>query len=129
MLASNDMITGRSTLDTYDQVRAPSDTVVVDLTLRNLPSNADVRGVKQMAGVKHIISASVDEDNMKGICTGTGKIQVRLNADETVEQVELNFAKKGVMVNATKSDPRKKPNMTGAPKEFAREITNTKDQK
>ena len=74
MLASNDMITGRSTLDTYDQVRAPSDTVVVDLTLRNLPSNADVRGVKQMAGVKHIISASVDEDNMKGICTGTGRI-------------------------------------------------------
>ena len=66
---------------------------------------------------------------MKGTCTGTGKIQLRLNPGESVEQVELNFARKGVMVRASKNDPRKRPNMTGAPKEFASEITNTKDQK
>lgn len=97
--------------------------------MRNLPQNTDIIGVKKMAGVKHVISAALDEDNMKGICTGTGRLQVRLNPGETVEQVELNFAKQGVMVSETKSDPRKKPNMTGAPKEFATEITNTKGQK
>lgn len=80
-----------------------------------------------MAGVKHVISAAVDEDNMKGICTGTGRIKVRLNPGETVEQVELNFARKGVMVKATSADPRKRPAMTGQPKEFAAEITNTKN--
>lgn len=126
MLASNDPISGRSTLETYNRVRPAESAEVVDLTLKNLPKNADVIGVKKLAGVKHVISASVEEDNMKGVCTGAGRIQVRLNPGETVEQVELNFAKQGILVGQAKSDPRKRPNMTGAPKEFAREITNTK---
>lgn len=82
-----------------------------------------------MSGVKHVISASIDEDNMKGTCTGTGRIQVRLNPGETREQVELNYARQGVIVGETKSDSRKRPNVTGQPKEFASEITNTKNQK
>lgn len=102
---------------------------MVDLTLSNLPPSTDLRGVKQMAGVKHVISASVEEDNMKGICTGKGKIQIRLNPGESLDQVELNFARKGIMVNETVVDPRKRPNMTGLPKETATEITNTRDQK
>ena len=46
-----------------------------------------------------------------------------------LEQIELNFAQKGVMCREFESDPRKKPNMTGPPKEFAKEITNTKNRK
>lgn len=79
--------------------------------------------------MKHVISASVDQDNMKGICTGTGKIRVRLNPNEDLDQIELNFAKQGVIMKSTMTDARKKPKMTGPPKEFANEITNTKDQK
>ena len=82
-----------------------------------------------MAGVKHVVSATVDEDNMKGTCTGTGRIKVRLAQGETRDQIELNFTKNGVAVREFASDPRKKPNMTGPPKEFAKEITNTKNQK
>ena len=82
-----------------------------------------------MAGMKHVISASVDQDNLKGTCIGTGQIRVRLNPNETLDQIELNFAKQGVIMKSTKLDSRKKPNMTGPPKEFANEITNTKDQK
>ena len=33
------------------------------------------------------------------------------------------------MCREFESDPRKKPNMTGPPKEFAKEITNTKNRK
>lgn len=79
-------------------MRAPAETKTVDLTLSNLPSTTETRDLKHFAGVKHVISANVDQDNMKGICTGTGKIQIRLNPGETLEQVELNFAKKGIMV-------------------------------
>jgi hypothetical protein len=52
---------------------------VVDLQLANLPGNSDLIGVKKMSGARHVISAALDEDNMKGICTGTGRIQIRLN--------------------------------------------------
>lgn len=41
----------------------------------------------------------------------------------------MNFAKNGVVVKEFEQDPRKKPNMTGPPKEFAKEITNTKNRK
>jgi hypothetical protein len=55
-------------------VRGPDETKVVDLQLKNLPANADIRIVKETAGVRHVISATVEEDNMKGICTGMGRI-------------------------------------------------------
>ena len=82
-----------------------------------------------MAGVKHVIAASVVEDNMKGTCVGTGTVKVRLNHGETREQVELNFTKNGVAVREAAQDPRKRPALTGPPKEFAKEVTNTKNQK
>ena len=129
MLASNDPITGKSSLNAYNQQRNPADIRVVDLDLKNLPQNSDLIGVKKMCGAKHIINVHLDEDNMKGICTGTGRIQIRLNANENLEDIELNFANKGVIASEHASDPRKKPNMTGPPKEFAKEITNTKNRK
>ena len=82
-----------------------------------------------MSGARHVISAALDEDNMKGICTGTGRIKIRLNQDENMDDIELNFARGGVMVNEFNKDSRKKPTMTGPPKEFAKEITNTKNRK
>lgn len=113
----------------YNQVREPAASRVVDLTLKNLPGNADLIGVKKMSGARHVISAHLDEDNMKGICTGTGRIQIRLNANENLDDIELNFASKGVCAQEHESDPRKKPAMTGPPKEFAKEITNTRSRK
>ena len=47
---------------------------MVDLQLRNLPANSDIIGVKKMSGAKHIVGVNLDEDNMKGICLGTGRI-------------------------------------------------------
>lgn len=98
MLASNDPITGKSSMSAYNQVQAPAAARVVDLTLRNLPENADLIGIKKLSGARHVISAALDEDNMKGICTGTGRIQIRLNQGERLDDIELNFASKGVMV-------------------------------
>jgi hypothetical protein len=52
-----------------------------------------------MSGARHVISAALDEDNMKGICTGTGRIQIRLNQGENLDDITMAFASKGVMVN------------------------------
>ena len=102
---------------------------VYELSLSGLGSNMNAQEVKKMAGVKHVIAASVVEDNMKGTCVGTGTVKVRLNHGETREQVELNFTKNGVAVREAAQDPRKRPALTGPPKEFAKEVTNTKTQK
>ena len=60
---------------------------VVDIVLSNMSPEMTEAQVKQIANVKHVISANVDIDNLKGTCTGTGRIQVRLNDDETAETV------------------------------------------
>ena len=113
MLASNDPITGQSSMAAYNRVQEPAATRVVDLQLKNLPSNTDLIEVKKMSGARHVISAALDEDNMKGICLGTGRIQIRLNQGENLDDIELNFASKGIIVNEHTSNPGKKPAVTG----------------
>jgi len=73
MLASNCPITGKSSMVAYqEQQKAPAQ--VIDLSLKNLPADADLKQVKRLAGVKHVIDAQLDEDNFRGICKGTGRI-------------------------------------------------------
>ena len=97
MLASNDPVTGQSTMAGYNK-QENAKPEVYELSLSGLGSNMNAQDIKKMAGVKHVIAASVVEDNMKGTCVGTGTVKVRLNHGETREQVELNFTKNGVAV-------------------------------
>lgn len=77
MLASNDMITGKSSLQSYDMVKEPPR--VIDLAIQGLPAYMDARELKKISGAKHVIQTTVDEDSLKGTCLGTGRIQIRLN--------------------------------------------------
>lgn len=77
----------------------------------------DARELKKASGAKHVISSTVDEDNMKGVCLGTGRIKIRLNQGETLDSITLNLVKNGWTVNEYTQDPRKQPNLTGVPKE------------
>ena len=97
MLASNDPITGQSTMGGYERGEN-SKPNVYELNLTGLGSDVTAQDVKKMAGVTHVINATVEEHNIKGTCTGVGKVKVRLNHGETREQVELNFTKNGVAV-------------------------------
>ena len=56
---------------------------LIDLTVQGLPEHMDARELKKISGAKHVISATVDEDKLKGTCLGTGRIQIRLNQGET----------------------------------------------
>lgn len=73
--------------------------------------------LKRVANVKHVINAEVQQDNLKGICTGEGRIKIRLNEGETINQVRLNFVRAGYSLNMHQDDPRKKPNLTGPAKD------------
>ena len=57
---------------------------VIDIDVRGLPENFDPTSLKRMANVKHVVSAEIMQDNLKGICTGEGRIKVRLNEGETI---------------------------------------------
>ena len=81
-----------------------------------------------MSGARHVVQINLDEDRMKGTCTGTGRMQIRLNQNQNLEDIKSNFAIKGISANESKGgDLGRKPHITAAPKTFAREITNTRD--
>ncbi len=69
MLASNSFATGESTLRHYSEAES-SAVEVVDLVVGNLPPNCDPKMLKKISGVKHVVNATVEEDNFRGICTG-----------------------------------------------------------
>lgn len=54
--------------------------------------------MRRIASAKHIVEATVDHDAIRNICTGQGKIRVRLAEGEDIEQVKLDFIKVGLDV-------------------------------
>ena len=51
-----------------------------------------------MSGAKHIISATVNEDNLKGHCTGTGRIKLRLTNEDNLDKIKLKLVNAGYTV-------------------------------
>ena len=70
MLASNDFVTGKSSLQNY----CSNTPKVIDLLISNLPENCDAQMLKKISNSKHVICSTVDEDNFRGVCKGTGRI-------------------------------------------------------
>jgi hypothetical protein len=56
--------------------------------------------------------ASVDEDAIKNICTGTGRIKLRLHPNEDLDVVKLQFLKAGFGVQEHADDAKMKSNFT-----------------
>jgi hypothetical protein len=75
---------------------------IIDLVVTNLPTNADADTLKKIAGSKHVISASVQDDTTKK-GANTGLVSVRLNQGETPEQVKFNFIRLGYQVQDVKN--------------------------
>lgn len=79
--------------------------MVVDLVLKSLPENTREEDLKRIANVKHVISASVDNDSIRGVCSGTGRIKIRVGADEDVDTIKLQYLKAGFAVNEHSINP------------------------
>ncbi len=68
---------------------------IVDFDLKDLPQNVTVEELKKIAKVKHVISAQLDEDSIRNVCTGTGRVKLRLAPDEDQEAVKLRYLSAG----------------------------------
>jgi hypothetical protein len=80
---ASDLITGKSAME---HISADVNKLnIVDLDLGQLPQHIDQQDIKRIAGVKHVIDATVDVDNMKGICTGTGNVKLRISDGESLD--------------------------------------------
>jgi len=49
---------------------------------------------------------------MKGTLTGIGRLKIRLNQDETIDNVRANLKKAGIGANVHNVKPGKNPAMT-----------------
>lgn len=87
-------------------------TTVVDLDLKGLPSTTQAEDLKKISGVKHVISAVIDQDSIRNVCTGTGRVKLRLAANEDIESVKLQYLKAGYGVQEHEDNPKKKSNFT-----------------
>ena len=47
---------------------------VVDFMLSGMKSNMNEAGLKKISGAKHVISSTIEIDNLKGTCSGQGRI-------------------------------------------------------
>jgi len=77
---------GQDAYSKYGGVRENAS--VVELVVSGLPSDAQAGDLRRIAGAKHVVEAVVDQDTIKNVCTGTGKIRVRLGEDEDLDQVK-----------------------------------------
>ena len=80
---------------------------VVDYDISGVPEHWTTSEVKKFAGVRHVVASEVHTNNVKGTCTGTGRIQIRLSAGETEKKVQNNYAKAGVYITAHEENPNK----------------------
>lgn len=69
--------------------------MIVDFDVKGLAENVRADDLKKISGAKHIISAVVDEDAIRNICTGTGRIKLRLGGEDEIDNVKLQFLKAG----------------------------------
>lgn len=61
---------------------------MIDLVVSGLPTDAKPEHLKSISGVKHVVEAIVEQDTIRNVCTGLGKIKVRLGDGEDAEAVK-----------------------------------------
>ncbi len=71
---------------------------VVDFVLSGIGASVDETQVRKISGAKHVISTNVDLDNVKGTCTGGGRIKIRLNEGETPEDIRQRYISQNIVV-------------------------------
>lgn len=83
---SSDVLGTGNTINRFNDVKQ---SIVVDLDLKDLPQNINEEDLKKVSGAKHVIVATIDQDSIRNVCTGTGRIKLRLTDGDDVEQVKL----------------------------------------
>jgi hypothetical protein len=82
------------------------------LDVKGLPETVKGDDLKKISGAKHVISAVVDEDAIRNVCTGTGRIKMRLGGEDEVDQAKLQFLKAGYGVQDHADNNKKNTGFT-----------------
>ena len=72
-----------------------------------MPEDATVTELKKAIGAKHVISATIEQDSIKNVCTGKGRVQIRVQEGEDIEKMKLNLVSKGLSIQETSSKANK----------------------
>lgn len=98
-LASN-LLNQESALDKFSSVKDPQSSFnqVYDLVVQGLPNQAQVDDLKNIASAKHVVEAAIEHDTIKNVCTGVGKIKIRLAEGEDLDQIKSRFENLGLDV-------------------------------
>ena len=101
---SSNLLGQDCSLGKYSTVKdaAQSHSQVVELVVHGLSNEAHADDLMRISGAKHVVEATVDHDAIRNVCTGSGKIKVRLGDGEDIEQVKLSLLKAGFDVNENK---------------------------
>lgn len=83
---------GNDFLGGYDKNKKAE---VLDMNITGLPQQISVDEIKRTVGAKHIVSATLEVDSIRGVCTGKGRMSVRLQEGESADQLKMNLVKKG----------------------------------
>ena len=75
---------------------------VLDMNITGLPQQISVDEIKRTVGAKHIVSATLEVDSIRGVCTGKGRMSVRLQEGESADQLKMNLVKKGYNISDAK---------------------------
>lgn len=94
----------------YNVIQDHREINVISLIFTNLPKDMDAETLKAMSGVKHVVRAAVQTDNIKNECTGLGEITIRLFEGETKEEVVNRFLAAGLDVQDKPEAKQKKSN-------------------
>jgi len=107
-LSSN--LLGQDAYSKYGNVR--ENATVIDLVVSGLSSSTQAGDLRRIAGARHVVEVTVDNDTIRNICTGTGKIRVRLGDGEDLEQIKNQFLQAGIEVRDSLSIANKMPVFT-----------------
>ena len=59
-----------------------------------------------------MISATIDQDSIKNVCTGTGRIKLRITEDDDLDTIKLRYVNAGYSVIDHNENSKKKSNFT-----------------
>jgi len=102
---SSDILGTGNNLSRYNEIKQ---TTIVDLDVAGLPEHAQPDDLKKISGVKHVINATIEQDTIRNICTGNGRIKIRITEDEDLDSIKLGYIKQGYSIREHEENPKKK---------------------
>lgn len=103
-----------SSMQDYNQIpiRNHQEPSLVEYDLEHLPRNMTKESLKRICESYHVVSITIDTDNITGNCKGTGRIVVRAsgNKEKDLQRLQFDLADHDIVLKIHKENLGKKSN-------------------